>query len=204
MDDVARLALSLEAVQECNNRMEAVAESKLLDFNLDKSSVILIWSKKFIRITKEKYKVNPIMLCNHKIKLSESESFLGDKIGSSLSISVSHNSKETGTYKETHQWIHHDIDCRSHMIGGITLGLDIWNLAIMPYLFYNSECWISTPKKATSVILFLSASTSSKIMSCYWLSVGHGNPHPREFQLRVIATRLLCDKAFFLGIKYLN
>ena len=90
------------------------------------------------------------------------------------------------------------------MIGGITLGLEIWNLAIIPYLFYNSECWISTPKKATSVILFLSASTSSKIMSCYWLSVGHGNPHPREFHLIVIATRLLCDKAFFLGIKYLN
>ena len=36
-DDVARLAEDLDSVQEGNNRIESVAEEKLLDFNIEKS-----------------------------------------------------------------------------------------------------------------------------------------------------------------------
>ena len=45
-DDIARLAGNLDAVREGNKRVENMAESKLLDFNLDKSSFLIIRSKK--------------------------------------------------------------------------------------------------------------------------------------------------------------
>ena len=35
-DDVARMSLDLESAQMGNNKMEALAETKLLDYNLDK------------------------------------------------------------------------------------------------------------------------------------------------------------------------
>ena len=154
VDDVNRLAESPEAVQEGNIKMERVAESKLLDFNYDKSSVILIGSKKFIRITKEKYNVNPLKLCNKVIKLSESECYLGDQIGSSLSESVFLTiQRRLGLTKKLISDIIITVnDCRSNTIGGFKVGMEIWNLAVMPYLFYNSECWVSIPKKVLKIL----------------------------------------------------
>ena len=47
VDDIARLAETLEAVRDGNRRLEAMAESKLLTFHDNKSGMILIGSKKF-------------------------------------------------------------------------------------------------------------------------------------------------------------
>ena len=38
-------------------------------------------------------------------------------------------------------------DCRSNVVGGIVSGLDIWELAILPYLLNNSETWTELSKK---------------------------------------------------------
>ena len=46
-DDIGRLAENLESVQMGYNRIEKMAEEKLLDFNLDKSCFLLIGNKKF-------------------------------------------------------------------------------------------------------------------------------------------------------------
>ena len=32
-------------------------------------------------------------------------------------------------------------DCRSHVCGGLTVGLDIWEMAILPMILYNAETW---------------------------------------------------------------
>ena len=45
-DDVARLALDIKSAQQGNNMMETMAETKLLDFNLEKSSYMIIGKKK--------------------------------------------------------------------------------------------------------------------------------------------------------------
>ena len=44
-DDISRLSTSLEKAQAGNDKMEAVMETKLLNFNLDKSVVIVMGSK---------------------------------------------------------------------------------------------------------------------------------------------------------------
>ena len=36
-------------------------------------------------------------------------------------------------------------DCRSNSLGGVMLGIELWELAIIPYLLYNSETWTDIP-----------------------------------------------------------
>ena len=48
-DDVSRLCDDPVSVQMGNNKMEAMAETKLLDFNMDKSCLIVISKKKKVR-----------------------------------------------------------------------------------------------------------------------------------------------------------
>ena len=43
-------------------------------------------------------------------------------------------------------------DCRATVLGGIVSGLDIWELAILPYLLNNSETWTKLSKKTIGVI----------------------------------------------------
>ena len=62
-DDVARLSTDIESVQMGNMRMEAMAETKLLDFNLDKSCFVVIGKKKKQIEILEEVQNNPIMLC---------------------------------------------------------------------------------------------------------------------------------------------
>ena len=45
-DDISRVATNVLAAQKGNNRMESVMETKLLDFNLDKSCYIVIGNEK--------------------------------------------------------------------------------------------------------------------------------------------------------------
>jgi hypothetical protein len=45
-DDVARLSSDIESVQTGNDKMEALAETKLLNFNLEKSGFKVIGNKK--------------------------------------------------------------------------------------------------------------------------------------------------------------
>ena len=62
-DYVARLANDLESAQMGNNRMETMAETKLLDFNLDKSCFILMVDKKSRQELEKQLAVNPLQLC---------------------------------------------------------------------------------------------------------------------------------------------
>ena len=62
-DDVARLAGDLESAKIGNDRMEAVAETKLLDYNLKKSSYVVIAKKKERLRIENKAKEKPLLLC---------------------------------------------------------------------------------------------------------------------------------------------
>ena len=43
-------------------------------------------------------------------------------------------------------------DCRANVLGGIVSGLDIRELAILPYLLNNSETWTELSKKTIEVL----------------------------------------------------
>ena len=94
------------------------------------------------------------MFCGQKMKLVESERYLGDYIGYSLSESVFITvNKRKGLCKRLISEINVTLkDCRVNVIGGLTTGLDIWNMAVLPYLLGNSECWVDMPKKALNIL----------------------------------------------------
>ena len=43
-------------------------------------------------------------------------------------------------------------DCRSNIVGGITAGLEIWELAILPHLLNNSETWTEIKKSTIDML----------------------------------------------------
>ena len=153
-DDISKLSENIESVKDGNRRIEKMAESKLLDFNLDKTCIIIIGSRKFRKKINDDLKVNPIMFYDRPIKSVESEKYLGDYIGPSLSESVFLTVlRRKGMCERLIREIKVTVeDCRSNSIGGLVTGIEIWNMAVMPFLFSNSECWINIPKKAVNIL----------------------------------------------------
>ena len=154
-DDIARLAENIDSVKEGNRRLETMAETKLLDYNIDKSNSIIIGSRKFRKNIKEKLETNPLMFCGKTMKISESDiKYLGDYLSFSLAESVFTTvQKRKGLTMRQISEIRITIeDIRSNQLGGILTGIDIWNLAVVPFLYNNSECCVDIPKKAMNVL----------------------------------------------------
>ena len=85
---------------------------------------------------------------------SESEKYLGDYMGSSLSESVFVTiQRRKGLSLRLISEIKLTLeDCRSHVLGGIATGLEIWNMAVIPFLFANCDTWMEIPKKAVNLL----------------------------------------------------
>ena len=96
-------------------------ESKLLDLNLDKSCYILVGK------------------------------YLGDYLhseGSAASVecTISHRAgRTTSSIVETRAIID---DSRVNTVGGLVAGLDIWELAIIPFLLNNCQTWLNISGKS--------------------------------------------------------
>ena len=43
-------------------------------------------------------------------------------------------------------------DCRSKVVGGLLCEVNIWTMAVIPFRFGNSECWVEIPKKAITLL----------------------------------------------------
>ena len=88
------------------------------------------------------------------MKLKESEGYLGDFMGSSLSESVL---KTIQTKKGLTMRLINEIkvtveDYKANSVGGLTIGLKLWNQAVCPFLFSNSSCWIEISKKSLNLL----------------------------------------------------
>ena len=79
-DDVARLSTNLEAVQRGNDRIESMAEEKLLDFNKDKSVYLVIGSKKAKKEVLASLRKSPLTLYGENMKEAKTYSYLGEVI----------------------------------------------------------------------------------------------------------------------------
>ena len=72
-------------------------------------------------------------------------------------------------------------DCRSQVCGGLSAGLDIWELAVLPKLLYNSDCWLDispvTMKELEDIQLtfyrcLLAVGSGCPLPSLYWETGG--------------------------------
>ena len=62
-DDIARLTLNIKSAQQGNKRMEAMAETKLLDYNLEKSSFMIIGNQISKKKIEQELLENPLLFC---------------------------------------------------------------------------------------------------------------------------------------------
>ena len=148
-DDVSRLALDPESLQAGNDRMEAMGETKLLDFNLAKSCYLPIGKKKLFEKHQGHLQSRPITLCGEPMPCVSEAKLLGDWLsGDGLSQSVATTvKKRKGLALASIYEIRAVVeDCRSNAIGGLKTGIDLWEAAVLPMLLYNAETWMSISK----------------------------------------------------------
>ena len=79
-DDIGRLTTSVWGAQSGNNKMESVMETKLLDFNLDKSCVIVMGSRMKKAEINEELRENPLKVCGQEMKCVVMEKYLGEVV----------------------------------------------------------------------------------------------------------------------------
>jgi hypothetical protein len=182
-----------------NNKMEAMAESKLLNYNLDKSCFIVMGKKKTRQEILTQLKTNPLQLCGADMKQELHAKYLGDWLschGLSDSVDLTVK-KRKGLVTQSIYEIRAVIeDCRSQICGGLAAGLDIWELALLPKLLYNSDCWMDISPDTMKVLEDLQLTFYRSL-----LAVGSGCPLPSlywETGGTLIKNLILQTKLLFL------
>ena len=198
-DDVARLALDPESAQMGNDKMETLAETKLLNYNMDKSCYMVIGKLKARNEMQKQLQNCPLTLCGSNMKEEKSAKYLGDwlsclGLADSVDVTVK---KRKGLVSLAIYEIRAVIDdLRSQVCGGLTAGLDIWELAVLPKLLYNAESWQEISKNTVQVLEDLQL----QFYRCM-MAVGSGCPIPSlylETGGTLIQYRILQKKLLFL------
>jgi hypothetical protein len=85
-------------------------------------------------------------------------------------------------------------DCRSHVTGGIITGLEIWEMAVIPFLTNNCDSWLKVPAKTIEALdelqnlfyrVLLSVPVGCPIPIMYW------DCHGLSMTLRIAQKKLL-------------
>ena len=84
-DDIFQACKDPLSAQLGNDRLEALAETKLLDFHTSKSKIILIGKEKAREQLRKEFEENPPLLYGEKVPVEDQETYLGDELGFSLS-----------------------------------------------------------------------------------------------------------------------
>ena len=150
-DDVSRMCQDPLSAQMGNDRMEAMAETKLLDFNMDKSCLIIIGQGKARKVLEDQFDENPPLLYGQKMKRVTCEKYLGDQIssgGMAESVIATINKRKGKVIQSIFEISTLMEDCRGHVTGGITTALEIWEMAVCPYLLNNCDTWCGVTDSA--------------------------------------------------------
>ena len=154
MDDIMRMAESLASAQYGNILMEELIEQKCLQFNLDKSSFILMGTNKQRKGFQKELVKSPLTLCGEQMKEVKVLKFLGDHISYNLEDSVHQNVlKRIGIAKYAIMEIRTVIeDTRADKLGSLNVAFNIFELAIVPMVCYNCEAWMCIGRKTIKVL----------------------------------------------------
>ena len=144
-DDLGRFSSGRMEAQAGNDKIEACMETKLLDLHQDKSCYILIGNKKTTEMLSNELELCPLTLYGKPMKRKISEKYLGDSIhqggvADSVEATVKERcAKMFAAHKEIKAIVE---DCRSTTLGGLKVGIDIWETAYIPSLLNNSSTWM--------------------------------------------------------------
>ena len=143
-DDLLRLCKNHLSAQQGNDRFQNLAEMKLLSYNMDKTCILFMGAKKARENLRNEFVEDPPLLNGKPVKLVNSESYLGETLGNSVSESVTFTiNKREGLAKKAIFDIKNIIqDCRSKVTGGLKTGLLLWETCVLPFLLFNCSTWM--------------------------------------------------------------
>ena len=142
--------------------------------------------------------MNPLTLCGVPVKRVSSDRYLGDQVAGSLSESVALTiDKRRGLAEHSGYEIRTIIDdCRSEVTGGLTTGLLLWEMSVIPMLMNNAECWL----QMNDSTLKLLNSIQNNFLKCL-MAVGQGCPTPSLYWSTgtlLMVNRILQKKCLFV------
>ena len=154
-DDIVRLSTTVESAQSGNNRVESVMECKLLDLNLDKSGVLVLGPTKRQKEILDKLKENPLTLKNQPMNIFDCEKYLGDYISSKglahgILVTIKRRKPKVIQYLLETKTVMED--CKANSLGGLEAGLNIWEIAILPFLINNCETWVDISSESVKML----------------------------------------------------
>jgi hypothetical protein len=144
-----------------------------------------------------KLKTTPLTLCGANVIQEEQAKYLGDQLcGLGLADSVAATvGKRRGMVTRTIFEVRTVIDdFRCQVAGGLTAGLDIWEMAVLPMLLNNADCWMNITNKTVEELDKLQL----MFLRCL-LAVGSGCPTPLllsetgsvKMEFRILERKLL-------------
>ena len=154
-DDIARVSNDVEAAQHGNNMVTHVMETKLLDFNIDKSCFMVVGNAKYKNVIREKLQSAPLTLSGFPMKEVQQEKYLGDYLhcnGNPASVLATVNARYGLAVSAIYEIKSVLEDCRINVVGGLKAGIDIWELSVIPFLLNNSDVWSDIPKGAYDML----------------------------------------------------
>ena len=149
-DDIGRMVSNLLAAQAGNTFLSTMMESKLLNFNVLKSVFLVVGNCEETEKIKEQVTEKPLMLSGKIMKNVVQYDYLGMVVhegGAGASAAATVN-KRVGRVKQLIFEIKAVLeDCRLETVGGLISGLDLWEMMVLPYLYFSSECWTDISKE---------------------------------------------------------
>ena len=154
-DDISRLAKSLHDAQAGLIKLEQMAESKMLDYNRDKTCAIIIGEKKARKRLEKEIELHPLQLYGEDLKTKTCDKYLGWNLnGESISkCSQSTIERRKGNVLKSIFKIQSIIeDSRCEVLGGVSTAVMIWERAVIPFLLFSSKNWIRMSKESLKIL----------------------------------------------------
>ena len=121
-------------------------DTKCLNINLDKSVFVLLGRKDIKLKTQKEIARIPLTYEGNVLKQKTRDKWLGEQIdagGESSSIKATINARKPRIMTSILEITSIIEETRMNRIGGLQCGLDLWEIAVIPSLLYNSNCWSS-------------------------------------------------------------
>ena len=131
-----------------------MAETKLLSYHENKSCLLIVGNEEQESKLEKELEETPVLLYNKPMKVAKQAKYLGEEIKSGVSDSIIATiKKRTGNVMIAISEIVSLVnDPRANAIGNISLGLEIWEMAILPYLLNSAGTWAGINKKAMDLL----------------------------------------------------
>ena len=198
-DDVARLASDVKSAQVGNDRLECMLKTKLLELNEAKSCFLVFGNKKKRNELAKELEQSPLKLCGENMKHEKEAKYLGDTLseaGLANSVTATIMKRKGMVSRATYEARCVIDDCRSNLIGGMAVGFEIWEIAVLPMLLNNAECWLDISAETMNILEKMQLQYLKTL-----LAVGSGCPNPlllSETGMLLMEYRILQKKLLFL------